>query len=64
MTGYTGHFQSSVPRMPTMTNSIGIRVASVDTGNGINDVDVPTVAPPTKTGELSPRSLTDLIEMM
>jgi hypothetical protein len=42
-----------------MTKSIGIRVASVDTGRGSNDVDVPTVAPPTKTGELSPRSLID-----
>ena len=51
-------------RMPTMTKSIGIRVASVDTGSGSNDVDVPTVAPPTKTGALSPRSLADLMEMM
>ena len=34
------------------------------TGSGSNDVDVPTVFPPTKTGELSPLSLTDLMEMM
>jgi hypothetical protein len=54
----------SVTRMPTMTKSMGMRVSSVETGSGSSDVDVPTVLPPTKTGELSPRSLADFTEMM